>query len=203
MTKFTFVIGRQYGAGGRKLGQAIAKLFDIPYYDRELLSEAAETLGMSKELFDRTDERRPSLIRSLLSFQYGSLLGDFSSITLTDENIYAAQSKVIRHIGDKGPCVIVGRTADYVLRNNPNVISIFVHSPLDIRAATIMERGECDDLDEARLTALKRDRQRQDYYNFYTNRAWGQAENYDLTWDSSRISLETILDFLSLYSQRN
>lgn len=196
MNDFIIVIGRQYGAGGRKLGKRLAETLNVPYYDKELLSEAADALGFSKELFLKADEKKPSILRSFLSFNYGSPSASFSSYTLTDDNLYRAQSDVIKSICKKGSCVIVGRTADYVMRDHPGLLSIFVHAPEEHRAKAILERGEAKSMEEALDKARKFDRSRESYYNYFTNRHWGRADNYDLTFNSSRLSTEALLPLI-------
>lgn len=190
MNNFVIVIGRQYGAGGRRLGKRLAERLCVPYYDKELLSEAADFLGFSKEIFSRADEKKPSMLRSFLSFSYGATSEQDPLGTLSDERIYELQSRVIRKICEKGPCVIVGRTADYVMRDHPGLLSVFVHAPVDTRARAIVSRGEARTLSEAIDRARKHDRSRESYYNYFTNRRWGFADNYDLTVDSSRFGIE-------------
>lgn len=197
MSPFVIVIGRQYGAGGKGLGKRLAEKLNIPYYDKELLSETAESLGFSKELFLKADEKKPSLFRSFLSFNYGSPSAAFSSYVLSDDNLYRAQSRVIKTIAEKGSCIIVGRTADYVLRDHPGLISVFVHAPIEHRAKTIIDRGEAKSKEEALEKANKLDRSRESYYNFFTNRNWGHADNYHLSFDSSVLSLETMADLIA------
>ncbi len=196
MNDFIIVIGRQYGAGGRKLGKRLAETLNVPYYDKELLSEAADALGFSKELFLKADEKKPSILRSFLSFNYGSPSASFSSYTLSDDNLYRAQSDVIKSICEKGSCVIVGRTADYVMRDHPGLLSIFVHAPEEHRAKAILERGEAKSMEEALEKARKFDRSRESYYNYFTNQHWGRADNYDLTFNSSRLSTEALLPLI-------
>ena len=196
MNDFIIVIGRQYGAGGRRLGKKLAEVLDVPYYDKELLSEAADSLGFSKELFQKADERKPSVLRSFLSFNYGSTSAAFSSYTLSDDNLYCAQCKVIRSICEKGSCVIVGRTADYVMRDHPGMLSVFIHAPEELSARAVVERGEAVSDDEALEKLRKCDRERESYYNYFTNRHWGKADNYDLTFNSARLPLDSILPII-------
>lgn len=194
---FVIVIGRQYGAGGKYLGKKLAETLGVPYYDKELLSETADALGFSKELFMKADERKPSMFRSFLSFNYGSPSAAFSSYVLSDDNLYRAQSHVIKSIAENGPCIIVGRTADYVLRDHPGLISIFVHAPIEERAKIIVNRGEAENTDKAIEKARKFDKSRESYYNFFTNRNWGHADNYHLSFDSSKISIDEIVRIIS------
>ena len=196
MENFVVVIGRQYGAGGRKLGKKLAEKLNVSYYDKELLSEAAKMMGFSPEIFQKKDEKRPSFIRSMLSFNYGSLNATNSPETLSDENIYRFQSEVIHSIAKKGSCVIVGRTADYILRNHPNLLSVFINAPLEYRAKLITERNDATNHDEAIEKAKKFDKNRESYYNYFTNQHWGRADNYHLTFDSSKFSIDQMAEFI-------
>lgn len=196
MKDFVIVIGRQFGAGGRTLGKKLAEKLGVPYYDKELLAEAAESLGFSQDIFQKADEKRPSMLRSFLSFNLGSPSASFDNNSLNDDNIYRAQSNVIRAICKKGSCVIVGRTADYVMREHPGLLSIFIHAPEEHRAKAIVERGEAASMDEAVDKVRKIDKSREGYYNYYTNRNWGRASNYDLTFDSGRVSSDKIINLI-------
>lgn len=192
--RFVIVIGRQYGSGGRRIGKMIAENLGVSYYDKSLLSEAAGELGYSSEIFERNDERRPSLLRSLLSFTYGATTANIEQSTMSDEKIYEFQSRVIRGICERESCVIVGRTADYIMRDHPGLVSLFIHAPAEARALSIIKRGETDCQAKAIDTAAKNDRARASYYNYYTNRdAWGRADNYHLSFDSSCMTDETII----------
>lgn len=198
---FLIVIGRQYGSGGREIGRKLAGMLGVDYFDKRLLSEAAGRIGYAPELFSRADEKRPSRLRSLLGFSYGSLTGSYSGGTLTPENLYAEQSHAISEICDGRSCVIIGRTADYVMREHPRMISVFIHAPLEWRAQRILSRGEVKDLDLAMEMARKIDRERESYYNYFTGRKWGDASNYHLSIDPSKISVdkavEIIISFLN------
>lgn len=199
MSPFVIVIGRQYGAGGKGLGKRLAEILGVPYYDKELLSETADALGFSKDLFIKADERKPSLFRSFLSFNYGSPSAAFSSYVLSDDNLYRAQSHVLKAIAEKGSCIIVGRTADYVLRDHPGLISIFVHAPIEHRAKMVIDRGEAKSIEEATEKARKLDRSRESYYNFFTNRNWGHADNYHLSFDSSAMPINTMAELIATH----
>ena len=193
------IIGRSFGAGGRAIGKRLSALLGIPCFDRELLREAAEEFGFTNEVFARADERRPTIFKRLVTQVYG-VQEAFNNDALSTENLYQAQSLVIRAIAQRGSCIIVGRTADYILRDFPYKLSVFVHAPLAFRARKIVERGDATDEAEAIDLARQKDRNRQDYYNYFTGRNWGMASNYDLTLDSSLLSpqenAEVIVDYL-------
>lgn len=192
--QYVIVIGRQYGSGGRRIGKMIANQLGISYYDKTLLSEAAAKLGYSPEIFATKDEKRPSLFRSLLSFTYGAQTANIDQAPMSDEKLYEYQSQVIRDICEKESCVIVGRTADYVMRSYPNMVSLFIHAPIETRIKAIIKRGEASTEKEAEEIADKNDRGREAYYNYYTNRnLWGKAQNYHLSFDSTRISDKAII----------
>lgn len=193
---FVVTIGRQFGCGGREIGKMIARSLGADYYDKTLLSKAAEAFGFSKNLFDRADEKRPSWLRSLLQYNYGveNAVSEFSDID--NEGLYRAQSRVIRQLAANGPCVIVGRTADYILRDHPRMVSLFLHAPVDFRAARILERNDAKDMDSARSMARKMDNARDSYYSYYTNRPWGHASTYHLSIDTSRFTPEEIIELI-------
>ncbi len=193
------VIGRQFGSGGRKIGRLVADKLGIPYYDKELLSHAAKSLGFSPEIFAAADERRPSTLHTLLQSMYG-IADNFHATSISGERLYEQQSKVIREIAAKGPCVVVGRTADYVLRDHPGLVSVFLHAPEKWRAEKIVRRGDCMCCEDAIALAAKNDRNRENYYNYFTSGNWGRADNYHLTLDSSLLSEKNIADIIISYA---
>ncbi|MCM1370077.1 MAG: cytidylate kinase-like family protein [Candidatus Amulumruptor caecigallinarius] len=193
-TNFVIVVGRQYGSGGRRIGKMLADALSVSYYDKTLLSEAARSLGYSSDIFERADEKRPSVLRSLLSFSYGATNSGYGDSAMSDENLYAFQSKVIKDICSRESCVIVGRTADYVMRHHPRIISIFIHAPLEARTNHVLKREkEVDSADKAVALIKKMDRSREAYYNYYTNRNWGHCSNYHFSFDSTKFTDEAII----------
>lgn len=192
------VIGRSFGAGGRAIGRCLSQRLSIPVYDNELLKESAQEFGFSSEIFIRADEKKPSLFKRLVTQAYG-VQETFQAETLSTESIYEAQSLMIRAIASRGPCIIIGRTADYILRDFPGLTSIFVHAPLSFRAIKIVDRGDAATDVEAIELAKQKDRQRHDYYNYFTGRHWGVASNYDLTLDSSLLPADDCAEIISLY----
>lgn len=194
-TDTIIVIGRQFGSGGRKIGRLIADKLGVPYYDKELLSHAAERLGFSPDIFAAADERRPSAFHTLLQSMYG-IADNFHATSISGEKLYEQQSNVIKEICAKGSCVIVGRTADYVLRDHPGLVSVFLHAPEKWRAEKIVRRGDCMCCEDAMALASKYDRHRHDYYNYFTGRHWGHADNYHLTLDASLLSEQNTADLI-------
>ena len=199
---YVIAIGRQFGCGGREIGQLIAKGLGVAYYDKELLSEAAKSSGVNEDFFEAADERSPRFFSSLWSFNLGYNTGAYfiGDTPLSDDSIYRAQSEVMTQLADRGPCVIVGRTADYLLRDHCKVVSVFVHSSIEDRVQRIMSRGDAKTEKEAREKAEKKNKLRAEYYNFYTDKKWGDAASYDLSNDASLLGTQAtaifIIDFV-------
>lgn len=196
------VIGRQFGSGGRKIGKLVAERLQCPYYDKELLSKAAENLGYAREIFDAHDERKPSPFRTLLQGVYG-IADNFHDTSMSAERLYKEQSEVIRQLCNQGSCVIVGRTADYILRHHPGLVSVFLHAPVEHRAKAIVSRGDSISELQAIELANKQDHDRERYYNYYSgSQRWGKAYNYHLTVDASSMSDSEIADLIIDYSHK-
>lgn len=199
---YVIAIGRQFGCGGREIGQLIAKGLGVAYYDKELLSEAAKSSGVNEDFFEAADERSPRFFSSLWSFNLGYNTGAYfiGDTPLSDDSIYRAQSDMMTQLADRGPCVIVGRTADYLLRDHCKVVSVFVHSSIEDRVQRIMSRGDAKTEKEAREKAEKKNKLRAEYYNFYTDKKWGDAASYDLSIDASLLGTQAtamfIIDFV-------
>ncbi len=186
-------LGRQYGSGGREIGMMLAETFGIGYYDKKLITEAAKRSGLADETFERYEERRFGSLWHALS-QGFNFSGGFSP-----EDIFRIQSETIMDIAAKEPCVIVGRCADYVLRENPRCANIFVSASPGERTRRVAVRHNTG-FGEAAALIAKMDRSRAAYYNFYTEKTWGAAASYHLCIDSSRLGLEVsatmIADFV-------
>ncbi len=199
--KYVVTLGRQFGCGARDIGQLIAKMLGIEYYDKELLLEAAKSSGVAPAIFEASDERTPKFFSSLWSFNLGYYSGTLFVNDQLDkeENVYQAQSQVILDLAEKGPCVIVGRSADYILRDKTNVISIFLHSSLEDRVQRIISRGDCKTKKAAKEMAIKQNKLRANYYNFYTDKHWGESESYDLSVDCSKIGAEATAKLICDY----
>ena len=193
--KWVVTIGRQFGSGGREIGRLVADKLGITYYDKELLIEAARQSGVSEHIFEAADERSPRFFANIWSFNLGLNSGSYfmGDTPLSDDHIYRAQSEVMTTLADRGPCVIVGRTADYVLRNHCRVVSVFIHANC---VARIMSRGDCSNEEQARSLMEKKNRLRAEYYNFYTDKRWGEAASYDLTIDSSLLGTEATAELI-------
>ena len=176
-------ISRQYGSGGRFIGRKLAEALDIPFYDKELITMSAEESGMSKEIFEKADEKAANSLLYTLSMNAYLLHGmaGVPDLPLNDK-VFLVQSEVIRKLAAKGPCVIVGRCGDYVLRDRKDVLRIFVYAPKEWRLAYGKENNMLQAKDEKGIKdeVEKTDRNRSAYYNYYTQNRWGDAHNYDL-----------------------
>ena len=201
---FVITIGRQFGSGGRELGKLLASTFGIEYYDKELLQEAAKQAGMSPEFFAQSDERAPSFLSGIFAVGTGyNPASCYScSSSLAGDNVYCAQSDFIRQIANEKSCVIVGRSADYVLREHPRCVNIFVHSSKEDCIARIMRRGDKPTPEQARTIAQKTNKLRANYYNFYTDKRWGDAASYDLTINTSLLKMEDAVAVIAEYIRR-
>lgn len=198
---FVITVGRQFGSGGRRLARVLADRLGIEYFDKELLAESAVKAGMSIDYVERNDERFPRWVTGIFSFTMGgvALSSAAGNSPLSCDRVQSAIATIIRDIAARRSCVIVGRTADFILRDNPRCVNIFVHAPMDHRIDNIVSRSDDKDPDHARSLAEKTDRRRAAYYNFYTDKRWGDAASYDLTLDLSSVSLEAAASLVEAY----
>lgn len=196
-------IGRSFGAGGRELGHALAQKLGFAYYDKELLSEAASHSGLDASLFEKNDERAPGFLSGILPLNmgYNALAWYAGPSSSTSQGVYHAQSDFIRHIAMQGPCVIVGRTADYVLRDFPGLVSVFLHAPEQACVDRIMGRSSIAK-EEALSTLRRTNKLRSEFYNFYTDRTWGDAATYHLSFDTSRMPVADLVEIIIDYLRR-
>ncbi len=203
-TPVVITIGRQFGSGGRELGRRLATALGINYYDKELLQQAAERAGVASDFFERNDERAPTFINGLFSFAMGfSPAASYcGSTAISDDGLYSAQSDFIRSLAESESCVIVGRTADYVLRDCPTMMSVFVHAPMEQCVARILSREPELTPEKARSRAERINKLRASYYNFYTDKEWGVASSYDLSMDTSLMSMDDLVAVLCDYIRR-
>ncbi|MBD5551329.1 MAG: cytidylate kinase-like family protein [Lachnospiraceae bacterium] len=193
-------IGRQYGSGGREIGEKLAKRFDIPFYDKELLSRAAKESGYCEEMIANHDERPTNsflynLVIDTYSFGYNS--SSFVDMPISHK-IFLAQFDTIKKIANEGACVIVGRCADYALAEYKNCVHIFIHADEENRIKRIMKRRNLSE-SKAKDAINKQDKQRQSYYNYYSAKKWGRADTYDLSINSGRLGVDGTVNLLAQY----
>ena len=195
-------IGRQVCAGGLEIGRMLADEFHATYYDRELLGLAAEESGFSKEFLKQSDEKK-GFWRSFLQLPINHVTSNtsFYQNNFTQESLFKIQSDVIRKVASQGSCVFVGRCADYVLRDFPNVVNVFVTASMDDRVQLFMKEKNV-----SREEAIRRieqvEHRRATYYNYYTGKKWGQASSYDLCIDSSLLGIAETGHFIADFIRR-
>ena len=181
-------VGRQLGSGGHDIGRMLALDFGAKYYDRELMNLAAKESGFSEKYFEQNDERK-GFLKGLFNVQasrFGS--SNVYKSNFSQENLFQFQSDAIRKAAQEGSCVFVGRCADYVLRDFPNTVNVFISASMEYRVEQIMNKQHLDE-DAARAFIEKRENERAAYYNYYTGKKWGDASSYDLCIDSSVLGL--------------
>ncbi|WP_313524634.1 cytidylate kinase-like family protein [Anaerotignum sp.] len=188
-------ISRQYGSGGRIVGKLLAERLGIPFYDNELITLAAEKTGLSKECFVNAEETSAGNLLLSLTTLTPSI--DSYGLPL-NEKIFLVQSQVIKEVAEKGSCVIVGRSADYVLSDTENCINVFLQADLKDRVKRAVSQYGLSEKN-AESTVIKTDKRRAGYYSYFTGLKWGKADNYDLILNTSRMDLEKIVDVIEKY----
>lgn len=193
-------IGRQFGSGGREIGKMLAELLDIKYYDKELIYEASKASGLCAEHFERADEKAPNRFINAVSMGWMAGINGIPAIGgLSEETIFKLQSDVIRKIAEAHPAVFVGRCADYILRNNPNCFSVFIHAPMHDCIQRIVSRNTGVTEKEAEELATKRNKVRAAYYNFYTDKTWGDGASYDMCINSSILGCQKTAEWIAAF----
>ena len=192
-------IGRQFGAGGRRVGQALAKELGIAYYDKELIMEAAKEFGFAPVFFEENDEKSASFAGNVLQWMESFVTNGMGSKNyLSQDTLFEMQSGVVRKVAEKHSCVIVGRCSDYVLRDYPNCVSVFLHSSDEDRIRRIRERSGLTE-EEAISKMRMQDKKRAAYYNFYSSKTWGESATYTLSIDVSSIGVEQTVQLIMFY----
>ncbi len=193
--KTIITIGRQFCSGGKEVGIRVAKELGIPFYDKELLQEAAKKSGLCEKIFENFDERPKSLLYSIAMDSYMFSLPGAGAGDSLEQQVYLATFDTIRHIAEKGPCVIIGRCADYALAENPNHLSLFIHAPMEARIQRVARRQKLTP-EEARKTIIKTDKRRASYYEYYSSKKWGAVDSYDFCLDSSYLGLSGTVELI-------
>ena len=191
-------IGRQFGSGGKCVAEVLGRKLGIPVYDQELIMKAAQESGFSAKFFEQSDEKRRFFsLSSIFATAYSSETENYMS----DKGLFRIQCETIRNIAGQGSAVIVGRCSDYVLRDMENKLDVFLTSPLEKRAARVAERQGID-YAKAMETVEREDRNREEYYNYYTFGNWGVASNYDLCIDSDKLGDEGTADMIIEFARK-
>ena len=195
MTKKVITISRAFGSGGRTIGKAVAKRLNIPYYDKELVDKVAEESGFHADFIEEAGEYAPVSSSFLFNIAVSpNPMSMVSTMSMSDQ-LFVAQTNVIRQLAEEGPCVIIGRCADYILRDREDCLHVFIHSDMEHRAERIVRLyGETKQSPQKRLT--DKDTKRKVYYRHYTNRNWGEAQNYHLSLNSGLIGVDKCADII-------
>lgn len=197
---YVITIARQYGSGGRTIGEMLACKLGIHYYDRELMKLASDESGISEQLFAKADEtmKGTSLFRAAKKVYGGELIPPESDDFTSTDNLFNYQAKIIRELADTESCVVIGRCADYVLKEYDNVLSVFIHAPKEY---CVKEAGQKLSMSEREVEKFiqKTDKYRADYYKYHTGRDWTDARNYDLCLDSSKLGHERCVEEIIAY----
>lgn len=198
--KKIITISRQYGSGGREIGKKIAEHYNIPFYDNELITRAAKESGFAEETFARAEDKATnSLIYSLAMGinVYGNQDFGFSGLSL-DDRIFLAQSEVIRKVAEEGPCVIVGRCADYVLKERDDVCNLFIQAAMSYRIDRAIKEYGVEEKSAADII-IKNDKRRSNYYNYHVGEKWTNLNNYDLVVRSDLYGIDRAVDAICTY----
>ncbi len=201
--KMIITIGRQYGSGGLEIGQKLAEELGVNLYDREMLKRAAKESGLCEELFEAHDEKSTnsflySLVMDTYSFGYSAT--GYVDMPI-NHKVFLAQFDTIKKIADEGPCVMVGRCADYALEDYKNVINVFIYANMEQRIRRIAQKYDLTDA-KAKDVIQKADKKRASYYNYYTNKEWGDAKGYDLCLNSGKLGIygtvKAIMEYIKI-----
>lgn len=200
MENVVITIARQYGSGGRTIGEMLAKQLKVHYYDKELMKLASDESGINEALFANADEKVKSsrLFRIAKSAYNGELIPPESEDFTSTDNLFNYQAKIIRRLAKEEPCVIIGRCADYVLKDYDNVLSVFIHAPQDFCMEQAAKKHSMSERELERYIQ-KTDKHRADYYKYHTGREWTDARNYDLCLDSSKLGFERCVEEIIAY----
>ena len=191
MNKVT-TITRQFGSGGREIGKKLAEAYDIPFYDNEIISRAAKETGFAEAAFESVEDKATNSLLYSIAMGMNAFSNEevgFAGLSL-DDRIFLAQSKVIRKVAEEGPCVIVGKCADYILKDRENVINLFIHASLDFRIKRAIE-VEGVTPQSAAETVMKKDKSRANYYKYHSGERWDNVLNYDMSITSDRSGIDS------------
>lgn len=193
-------IGRQFGSGGREIGEKVANHFNIKCWDKELLSRAAKESGFCEEMIQNHDERPTNsflynLVMDTYSFGYNN--SHFVDMPISHK-VFLAQFETMQKIAQEGPCVLVGRCADYALNDVKNCLHLFIYGDEDSKTERVMKKYDIP-LQKAKDMINKKDKQRQSYYNYYSSKRWGHAESYDLCINSNVLGIDGTVNLIIQY----
>lgn len=194
----TITISRGFGSGGRTIGKMLSEDLGIKYYDKDLIRLASEESGINERFFGLVDEKLKGSIIRKGGIYKGELISPDSSEFTSDQNLFNYQAKIIKQLADKEPAIIVGRCADYILRDRDDVIRVFIYSDMPTAIKNVTEMYGITEK-EAQKVILKTDKERSEYYRFYTGLDWENAKNYNLCLDTSKLSYDKCVDIIKGY----
>lgn len=202
MGNMVITVSRQYGSGGKTIAAMLAQKLGINCYSREILKMASEDSGINERLFGMSDEkiRHAGWFKTLSRPYTGELLPPEDKGFVSDDNLFNYQAKTIKELAEKESCIIVGRCANYILRNNPDVLSVFVHAADDFCLARAMERNSFSEK-ETKKFIERTDKYRSDFYHYHTGHHWTDARYYDLCLDSSKLGFEKCVEEIEAYAK--
>ena len=195
MKKKIITISRHFGSGGRGIGKLLAERLDIPFYDKELIELASKESDIDERIVKSEGEETGRFYQVLgaIGYALGSPAGGIYEYSINDQ-LYLVQANIIEQLANEGPCVIVGRCADYVLADREDVLNIYLCADMDERLRRVIDEYHVEDADEAML--CKVDKRRSNYYQYYTDRVWGKAENYDLCINTGKFDTDAIIGMI-------
>ena len=200
--RIILTIGRQFGSGGREIGKKLSAALGIGYYDKELMVEAAKDSGLCQEAFERADERTANSLAYMFTMggPYLSMFTPYVDI-LSNDQLFKLQSDTIRKLAERESCVLVGRCADYILRDDPACVSFFIHNSWANRIERVPRQPGAS-VAEAQQLMAKKDKSRAAYYNYYTNKTWGMAESYHFSIDVSVLGIDETVNMLRMLVEK-
>lgn len=200
--KVIITIARQFGSGGRQIGEKLAENLVIPFYDKSIIHLAAKESGINEDLFDSADEKTNHNFWTAAAANtsiYGNRISIFNEMPMNDK-LFLIQSSIIKKLASNSSCVIVGRCADYILKEDPNVISVFIHSGEQEKLDRVIHTYGFAEKD-ARNIMIKTDKKRAAYYNYYSGEKWGRADNYDLSINSGTAGIDGAVDLIIKFAE--
>lgn len=201
MTDKIITISREYGSGGRTVGELVAKKLGIPFYDKEMVNAVAEKSGFSPEFIEESGEYASVTNSFLFSIAVSSQLNGSANFTSSADQLYQFQTKYIRQLAEEGPCVIVGRCADYILREKENAMHVFIYADMPYRVQYMAEHHQ-KNVASVEKWLKERDNRRKVYYRHYTGRNWGDPHNYDLSLSTSALGAEKVAEIIADLAQK-
>ena len=199
--KFIINIGRELGSGGKAIGERLAKIYNIHVYDKKLITLAAEESGICQRFFEKADESNKGFISSLMGGLRNPFIGGGAAYdnNLSNDALFKIQSDVIRKLANEESCIFIGRCADYILRDHPRCVNIFVTADMKDRICRLRETNPNISAEDAEIYLEKADKKRSSYYNYYSNKTWGAAATYHLCINSSVFGLDRTTEYIKAF----